>query len=135
MYIVAIATMQLYHAIVAIAIYFLVILDITKKQCQLFVFPCHYKCKASKASKASYVNYTLCKLEVVSITQDEYNNYKLRRKAYLSQYAKDKYHPVQLKFDKDFYESVLLPVAAAQGLQVGAWIKQAVIEKLEREKT
>ena len=72
---------------------------------------------------------------MIYTTQDEYKLYRARQKDYVKQYNKDRYHPVQLKLDKELYDSVLVPIATAQGVQVGTWIKQAIAEKLERDIT
>ena len=41
---------------------------------------------------------------------------------------------VPLDIQKDYYENVLKPAAAAAGIGVNTFIKQAVQEKIDREK-
>lgn len=49
-------------------------------------------------------------------------------------YAAANYKRVPLDLNKDYYENILKPAATAAGLAVNAFIKEAIAEKIERDK-
>lgn len=48
-------------------------------------------------------------------------------------YIKDKQYILRVLFRKDYYEAVLKPLMTANGKTASAFVKEAIIEKLQRE--
>lgn len=53
---------------------------------------------------------------------------------YNSKYRQENYKQVNVRFRKDYYSDVLLPAAEASGETVGIFVKNAVEQRIERER-
>jgi len=51
------------------------------------------------------------------------------------EYRAKHFKRVGIDFDKDYYAEILKPAADAAGLPVNSYIKQAISEKIERERS
>ena len=60
---------------------------------------------------------------------------KKKQYAYINEYKKMRFKNVTLELDKDFYEEVLIPTVEKKGKSVTAYIKEAIIEKIESCRT
>ena len=60
--------------------------------------------------------------------------YNEKKRDYSIEYAKKNLKRVPFDLPKDYYEDVLKPSAEKAGLSVNGFIKQAITEKIEREK-
>lgn len=56
---------------------------------------------------------------------------KKKQYAYINEYKKKRFKNVTLELDKDFYENALIPAVEKKGMSVTAYIKEAIIEKIE----
>lgn len=60
-------------------------------------------------------------------------NLKKYQREYQKTYQKEHYKIAAVKFDLEFFNSELFPVIQKSGLTTNAWIKEACLEKLERD--
>lgn len=56
------------------------------------------------------------------------------RNAYVQNYKKEHYKRVPLEVKREYYDEVLAPAASLRGMTVNSFIKEAIAEKLDREK-
>lgn len=64
----------------------------------------------------------------------EYKGYNPNNAKHVIKYTKEHYKRIPLNVDKDFFENELKPEADRVGLPISTWIKEAIKEKLERDK-
>ena len=57
---------------------------------------------------------------------------KKKQYAYINEYKKMRFKNVSLELDRDFYENALIHAVEKKGKSVTAYVKEAIIEKIER---
>lgn len=60
--------------------------------------------------------------------------YDPKNNVYINNYKKEHYKRLQIEFDKDYYANVLAPAAEAKGIGTSTFVREAVKEKIERER-
>jgi len=61
--------------------------------------------------------------------------YDSNRKKATMKYIKEKQHRIEVRFIKDYYFDHIHPTIVKSGLPTATFIKQAILEKVEREKS
>ena len=56
---------------------------------------------------------------------------KKKQYAYINEYKKKRFKIVTLELEKEFYENVLVPTIEKKGISTAAFVKEAIIEKIE----
>lgn len=62
-----------------------------------------------------------------------YKGYNPKNSKYSQKYNREHYRNAMTSFQKEFFDSTLKPVCDRLGMSVSAFVKEAILEKIERE--
>ena len=60
-------------------------------------------------------------------------SYDPKKNKYINKYKQEHYKSLRLEVTKEFYSDILAPAAAAKGMAIATYVKEAITEKVERE--
>lgn len=68
------------------------------------------------------------------MNEKQYKQYKENLKKYQAKYKKEHYKTASVLLDRKMFEDEITPLLEKSGLTMNAWLKLAIMEKLERDK-